>query len=437
MTADGAPKLLDFGIAKILAPTPDSEPTLNRPMTLAFASPEQIRGEAMTTVSDVYSLGVVLYQLLSGRSPYRVDTRTPGGLYRAIEEDEPARPSTAVSRSAPVQGDGADSAITAEAVSAAREGSVARLTRRLSGDLDDIVLKALRKEPERRYASVEQLSADIERHLHGFPVSARQGTWTYRAEKFVRRHKAGMAAAAIVALVTLAGVGATLVEARVAAANGRRAEQRFEQVRKLAHAMVFDVHDAIEKLPGATKPRALIVRLGLEYLDQLSRDATADASLQLQTAEGYLKLGRAQGETNEANLGDPAAAAVSYRKAIDILDRLHTRAPQNRDVTMRLSEGLFRLTRVIQSSSERWVFQRRALALRQADAAAHPDDHLAQHSLAAALFQSGLSSTKIADSRKLQLPFGKRWRSSRTSIGARRPTILHAMLRSVKSILPR
>jgi hypothetical protein len=167
-----------------------------------------------------------------------------------------------------------------------------------------------------------------------------------------------MAAAAIVALVTLAGVAATLVEARIAAANGRRAEQRFEQVRKLAHAMVFDVHDAIEPLPGATKPRALIVRLGLEYLDQLSHDATADASLQLQVAEGYLKLGRAQGASTESNLGDPAGAAASYKKAIDILDRLHARDPRNRDVTARLSEGLFRQTRVLTSSSERWRFRR-------------------------------------------------------------------------------
>jgi eukaryotic-like serine/threonine-protein kinase len=391
VTADGVPKLLDFGIAKILAPASDAEATQHRPMTLAFASPEQIRGDPMTTVSDVYSLGVVLYTLLSGRSPYRLDTRTPGGLYRAIEDEEPLRPSTAVGRPTTGRGDGADAALSAEAVSATREGSIARLTKRLSGDLDDIVLKALRKEPERRYASVEQFSADIERHLRGFPVSARHGTWTYRAQKFVRRHKAGMAAAVTITLVTVAGVAATLVEARLAAANGRRAEQRFEQVRKLANAMVFDVHDAIERLPGATKPRALIVKLGLEYLDQLSRDATADASLQLQVAEGYLKLGRAQGESNESNLGDQPGAAASYRKAIEILDRLYARDPQNREVITRLSEALFRLTLIIDSSSERRAMQTRALALRQADAAAHPDDLQAQRTLASGYFETGLT----------------------------------------------
>ena len=364
VTADGAPKLLDFGIAKILVPSLDAEPTISRPMTVAYASPEQIRGEPVTTASDVYSLGVVLYRLLSGHSPYRIDAGA-GGMYRAIEEHEPVRPSVAAGQSA--------------------------VARRLSGDLDDIVLKALRKEPERRYASVDQLSHDIEQHLHGFPVSAREGTWTYRAEKFVRRHKVGMAATAIVALVTVAGVAATLREARIAAANGKRAEQRFEQVRKLANAMVFDVHDAIEPLPGATKPRELIVRLGLEYLDQLSRDATADTSLQLQVAGGYLRLGRALGDPNASNLGDPVGAAASYRKAIGILDQLHAQEPQNRDVTMRLTEGLNRLARVIGSPSERWAVLGRALELRRADALTHPKDLAAQHSLAVSLFNAGLN----------------------------------------------
>ena len=130
------PKLLDFGIAKIIAPSSDTELTLSRPMTLAYASPEQIRGEPVTTASDVYSLGVVLYRLLSGHSPYRIDVGEPG-MYRAIEE-EPVRPSVAAGQSA--------------------------VARRLTGDLDDIVLKALRKEPERRYASVDQLSHDVERY---------------------------------------------------------------------------------------------------------------------------------------------------------------------------------------------------------------------------------------------------------------------------------
>ena len=200
-----------------------------------------------------------------------------------------------------------------------------------------------------------------------------------------------MAATAVIALVTVAGVSATLEEARIAAANARRAEQRFEQVRKLANAMVFDVHDAIESLPGATKPRELIVRLGLEYLDQLSRDRTADTSLQLQVAAGYLRLGRALGDPTASNLGDPGGAAASYRKAIGILDQLHARDPQDRQVTLRLTEGLNRLARVIESPSERWALQGRALELRRTDALAHPNDLAAQHSLATSLFNAGLN----------------------------------------------
>ncbi len=391
VTGDGVPKLLDFGVAKILAPASDVEATAHGPMTLAYASPEQVRGDPVTTASDVYSLGVVLYQLLSGRSPYRRDTRTPGGLYRAIDEDEPVRPSAAVGQRDAVSIDGKDVEPTAETLSATREGSVARLTRRLGGDLDDIVLKALRKEPAQRYASVEHLSDDIARHLGGFPVRARQGTWTYHARKFVRRHRVGMATAAAVAVLTVAGVAATVREARIAAANARRAEQRFEQVRKLANAMVFDLHDAVETLPGATKPRELIVRLGLEYLDQLSRDAGADASLQMQVAAGYVRLGRAQGDPGEANLGDPAGAAASYRKAIEILDRLRASRPADRDIIVQLAEALSRLTRVIDSPSDRWAVQRRSLDLRRSDAEAHPDDLPAQRRLAIALYDSGES----------------------------------------------
>jgi serine/threonine protein kinase/tetratricopeptide (TPR) repeat protein len=392
VTPQGVPKLLDFGVAKILADSGDNEATLNRPMTLAYASPEQIRGEPVTTASDVYSLGVVLYQLLSGHSPYRRDTRTPGGLYRAIDEDEPTRPSAAVARPAVMQIDGRDVEVAAASLGATREGTLSRLAKRLGGDLDHVVLKALRKEPGQRYASVAQFADDIQRHLHGFPVSARQGTWSYHAQKFVRRHKAGMATAALVGIATIVGVVATMREARIAAANARRAEQRFEQVRKLANAMVFDVHDAIEPLPGATKPRALIVRLGLEYLDELSRDPSADGTLQLQIALGYLRLGHAQSDPNESNLGDRVGGAASYRKAIEILDRLHVRDPGNREVTARLTEGLNGLAQVIDSSTERESLVSRALALRRADAEAHRDDLGAQRRYASSLFNVGLSN---------------------------------------------
>ena len=155
-------------------------------MTPEYASPEQVRGDAVHTASDVYALGVVLYELLTGRWPYGTRSRLLYDVIRAICDEEPTRPSIAVS-----QMEEAPRAIVAE-------GSVDALRRRLEGDLDNILLKALEKDPSRRYTSVEQFNEDIRRHLEGFPVSARKDTVAYRAHKFVRRHKIGVVAAGII-----------------------------------------------------------------------------------------------------------------------------------------------------------------------------------------------------------------------------------------------
>ncbi|MEO6969454.1 MAG: serine/threonine-protein kinase, partial [Chthoniobacterales bacterium] len=214
VTAEGEPKLLDFGIAKLLEPTTSlgGEQTMTSAgaMTPEYASPEQVRGEAMATTSDVYSLGVVLYKLLTGQSPYRTKTNRAEEIARAITDQVPERPSTAIAK--------------AEADSSDSPHSAFRNPKSLRGDLDNIILKALRKEPRRRYESAAQFSEDIRRHLAGLPVIARKDTWSYRSAKFIRRNRIAVGAGALVLLALLGGVVATEWEARATRQEKARAE---------------------------------------------------------------------------------------------------------------------------------------------------------------------------------------------------------------------
>jgi non-specific serine/threonine protein kinase/serine/threonine-protein kinase len=304
VTADGQPKLLDFGIAKLLAAgvDPDHAPTatLLPLMTPAYASPEQVRGRPVTTASDVYSLGVLLYELLTGRRPYAASLDSLERLLEAVCDTEPQAPSAMV-RSGPRDAS-RPTASPAE----------------LRGDLDTIVLKALRKEPERRYLSVQELSDDVRRHLEGQPVLARADTLAYRASKFIRRHRAGVAAGVLLLVSLLGGLGTTFWQWRRAEANRLRAEKRFADVRELAGAFLFEFHDAIATLPGATAARRLVVDRAAQYLDSLSRDARGDVGLQRELAAAYQRLGEAQGGAGEANLGDSRAALASYERALAI-----------------------------------------------------------------------------------------------------------------------
>lgn len=334
VTADGVPKLLDFGIAKILdidAMGNQLQPTqtIFRPLTPGYASPEQLTGTTITTASDVYSLGVVLYELLSGRSPYRLTTYTAQEMARVVCEAEPEKLSTAVYRAQSGQKKTASAACTPAKSAAARQTSPEKLSKRLRGDLDNIVLMALRKEPQRRYTSVEQLAEDIRRHLKNLPVIARRDTLGYRTSKFVRRHKAGVAAAAVVILTVLLGMTITLREAQIARAERARAERRFNDVRELSNSLMFDIHDAIQDLPGSTPARKMLVDKSLKYLDRLASESGGDTSLQRELATAYERVATVQGNPFGANLGDLQGATVSYRKAALIWDSMSKANPGN------------------------------------------------------------------------------------------------------------
>jgi tetratricopeptide (TPR) repeat protein len=237
---------------------------------------------------------------------------------------------------------------SAESLSAVREGSTSKLRRRLSGDLDTIVRRSMHKEPGRRYASVEQFGEDIRRHLEGLPVRARSDSWTYRAGKFATRHKLGVASTALIALVIAGGVAATIREARIAAANAKRAEERFNDVRKLANSLMFEIHDAIRDLPGSTPARKLLVSRALEYLDNLGSQSKGDVSLQKELAAAYERVGDVLGYPYAANLGDEPGALQSYHKALAIRQSLIAITPHDPVLQRDLVGTYFRLAQVLE-----------------------------------------------------------------------------------------
>jgi serine/threonine protein kinase/tetratricopeptide (TPR) repeat protein len=332
VTDGGIPKLLDFGIAKLLGPeifsqSPDRTATLMRVMTPEFASPEQVRGESITTASDVYSLGVILYRLLTGSSPYRGKSDTPHEIAREICESVPQKPSTAVTR-APEPGTGEESEQTPMAPRVMPQ-EAKRQRRRLAGDVDNIVLMALRKEPQRRYVSVAQFSEDIRRHLEGLTVVARKDTIGYRTSKFVARHKLGVTAAVLAALTLVAGVVMIGRQARIAQAQRARAEKRFEDVRQFSNSLIFEIHDAVQKLPGATPVRKLLLDRGAQYLDNVARDAGDSPDIQRELAWAYQRLATVQGDTSQANLGEIGAAQSSTNKALALFAAVAKANPHN------------------------------------------------------------------------------------------------------------
>jgi eukaryotic-like serine/threonine-protein kinase len=346
VTNDGTPKLLDFGIAKLLSAdwsVSEATETIARLLTPEYASPEQLLGLPITTTSDVYSLGVVLYELLSGHRPFNVDSRSPEDMARLISAAEPIKPSVVITQVVPTRRtERDDDALTPEAISRTRDGNIEKLRRRLAGDLDNILLKALRREPERRYASVQEFSEDLRRHLDGLPVQARPDWLSYRASKFISRHKAGVATAVLILLTFLSATIVTAWQARVARRERAKAERRFKDVRNLANSFLFDFHDSIADLNGATKAREMVVKKAQEYLDRLAQEAGDDRELLWELSTAYLKLGDVQGRPGFSRTGDTAAALKSYEKSLETRRRLAALDPNNTEYQLGLAITLSR-----------------------------------------------------------------------------------------------
>ena len=297
VTPSGEPRLLDFGIATVVGPAEGLSPGLTKTgqhgFTTEYASPEQIRGERVTTATDVYSLGVLLYLLLADRPPYVLAGLSPVEAMRVACDVDPPPPS----RVAP------------EAAAAG-----------LRGDLDNIILKALRKDPRARYPSVALLSADLQAWLHGAPVSATPAILAYRARRYVARHRLGVAAATAVVVALVAGGSTAAWQAHIARVERDKAQNRFRQVQQFSRSLLFDVHEALRGLPGATEPRRVLLERAVQFLDGLAADAGDDAAMKVELAQGYRRLGQVQGSPVSDNVGDVSGARRSFETAARLAD---------------------------------------------------------------------------------------------------------------------
>ena len=402
VTAEGYPKLLDFGIARLLGAPSDATATMTgfQLMTPEYASPEQVLGQPPSTLTDVYSLGVVLYRLLTSTSPYGIRNRSSQQIAEAICREEPKKPSIAAIELTQSSGPSGDQKVSFP-------GSKERAQKRLQGDIDTIVLTALRKEPHRRYQSVEQFSEDIRRHLESLPVSAQDDSIGYRVAKFAHRHRTGMAAGLMIALMMIAGVIATSFEAHRARVQEQlakdaqtKAERRFNEVRKLAHTVLFDYHDAIKNLPGATPIRERLVRDSLQYLDGLAADAVGDRSLSRELASAYERVADVQGGTMEANLGNTGGAIESGKKALNIRSSLLASDPQNSGLQRELASSYFKVGTLLWETGDMSGaadYLRHALDLREKLAKADTMDIGRQYDLSTAYDRLGMLALEQGD----------------------------------------
>jgi serine/threonine protein kinase len=397
VTAAGAPKLLDFGIAKLLRTDLSTQEMLAqtrpdlRPMTLDYASPEQVRGDPITTATDVYSLGVLLYKLLTGKTPYGVESSNPSTFRHAILEVEPRR------LSAVILSDFTDAIPQAtqklEAVAEPLDKARRRLKKKLSGDLDAIVLKALAKDPLHRYVSAEQFSEDIRRYLDSRPVSARSDTPGYRTARFIRRNVVGTAAAAAVSVALIASAIGAVHYARITAQQRDQVERNLESAQRDLLAAYLQ--------SGANPAKAYEIAKAIYVRDPQQAEAQRDvarAAANLADLVAATDRGKALGLYTEA--------LAIYSRTLEIAEKLYASEPSEEN-RRAVASGNFHVGYVLAhngAAQEGLVKLRKAQAIYEELLAAHGGDAATRNSLAAVYralggaLQSADRSNEAADS---------------------------------------
>jgi serine/threonine protein kinase len=304
---DGQVKLLDFGIAKALDPLEghDGQTTVggHRPFTPNYASPEQVRGEPVTTATDIYSLGVLLYQMLTGTRPTGRNATTPAEAARSVLEDAPTKPS----RLSPQE---------------ALDPQWLQTRKVLEGDLDNILLKALEKASERRYSSVEALAEDVRRYLDGFPVSARPASWSYHFSRRIARNRLASAAIALGLLALVVGSTGIAWQAHEARQAQQLAEMRLKEVRRVTHELVFGFGDSVEYLPGGMKIKSDLFKETLAALERLVPTLGGDEAALADIAQVHVRLAEAYAPGYPTSLNQPALARFHAEKALALVEQV-------------------------------------------------------------------------------------------------------------------
>ncbi len=335
VTDEGTPKLLDFGIAKLLDSELENTATIGRMFTPEYASPEQINGLPITTATDVYSLGVVLYELLSGVRPFSSKSKNYAEIANLVLTVEPQKPSSVVSGQWSVVRETGEFTHETQ-IEKPNPKSKIQNPKSLRGDLDNIILKSLRKESARRYQSISDFSEDIKRHLKGLPVTATADSTRYRFTKFVGRHKRGVAISAFVSLLILSLSGVAIYQGIVAMREREKAQRSYSELQKIANDLMKETNVALYDLQGSVKIRRNLVEKSIAMLDQIALDNPTDEKVLNDLAEGYLSLGQKQ----NYEFREFRSSIENQKKSVEIRRKLLEKNPNSTEAKLKLVNSL-------------------------------------------------------------------------------------------------